>query len=241
LIKIAAAIAHGLHYELECVHVVAVPRSVSPAEARVDLQAAEPLRQLAMSYADHSGLSVHFQVRAAHEIGRALLEIISDRHIDLVLMGWHHPSLTPGRVISGVVDTLIRQALCQVVVVRPGRNLTFNHWLIPTAGGPNAQSAQTLLPGLIDAHVHSYGGARKDALRFGVTTVLDMFRPPFDFPEVETQRDSLSSTNQADLFSAGFLATEAGGHGTQYGIEVPTLSDSARRQPVACQGLRRAY
>jgi chloride channel protein, CIC family len=149
LIRMAAAIAQGLHYELECVHVVAVPRSVPPAEAQVDLQAVEPLRQLAMSYADHSGLSVHFQVRAAHEIGRTLLEIIRDRHIDLVLMGWHHPALTPGRVISGVVDTLIRQAPCQVLVVRPGRNLTFNHWLIPTAGGPNAQSAQKLLPGLI--------------------------------------------------------------------------------------------
>ena len=149
LIKIAAAIAHGLHYELECVHIVAVPRSVAPAEATIDLQGTEPLRQLVMSYAAHSGLSVHFQVRAAHEVGRALLEIIRDRHIDLVLMGWHHPNLTPGRVISGVVDTLIRQAPCQVVVVRPGRNLTFNHWLIPTAGGPNAQSAQALLPGLL--------------------------------------------------------------------------------------------
>jgi CIC family chloride channel protein len=149
LIKIAAAIAHGLNYELECVHVVSVPRSVAPAEAKVDLQGVEPLRRLAMSYAENSGLSVHFQVRAAHEIGRTLLEIIKKRHIDLVLMGWHHPTLTPGRVISGVVDTLIRQAPCQVVVVRPGRNLTFDRWLIPTAGGPNAQSAQKLLPGLL--------------------------------------------------------------------------------------------
>ncbi|MFQ4139779.1 chloride channel protein [Nodosilinea sp. PGN35] len=149
LIKIAAAIAHGLHYELECVHVVSVSRSVAPAEAKVDLQKVEPLRQLALSYAENSGLSVHFQVRAAHEIGRTLLEVIKERHIDLVLMGWHHPNLTPGRVISGVVDTLIRQAPCQVVVVRPGRNLTFDRWLIPTAGGPNAQSAQALLPGLL--------------------------------------------------------------------------------------------
>jgi CIC family chloride channel protein len=149
LIKIAAAIAHGLHYELECIHVVPVPRSVAPAEATVQLQRVEPLRQLALSYAQHSGLSVHFQVRAAHEIGRTLLEVIKERHIDLVLMGWHHPNLTPGRVISGVVDTLIRQAPCQVAVVRPGRNRTFDRWLIPTAGGPNAHSAQRLLPGLL--------------------------------------------------------------------------------------------
>ncbi len=85
---------------------------------------------------------------------------------------------------------------------------------------------QTLLPGLIDAHVHSFNSARSDALRFGVTTLLDMFRPPFDFDQVHAQRESLAPTAQADLFSAGFLATVEGGHGTQYGIAVPTLSDA---------------
>ncbi|MGF1567741.1 MAG: chloride channel protein [Nodosilinea sp.] len=149
LIKIAAAIAQSFHHELECVHVVKVPRSVSPAAARVDLREIEPLRQLAAEYDKTSGLSVHFEVRTAHEVGRTLLEVIKERHIDRVLMGWYHPNITPGRVISGVVDTLIRQAPCQVLVVRPGRNLTFDHWLIPTAGGPNAQSAQQLLPGLL--------------------------------------------------------------------------------------------
>lgn len=82
----------------------------------------------------------------------------------------------------------------------------------------------TLLPGLIDAHVHSFNSARQDALRFGVTTMLDMFRPPLDLEQVRSQRDALRPTDQADLFSAGFLATAEGGHGTQYGIDVPTLT-----------------
>ena len=91
-------------------------------------------------------------------------------------------------------------------------------------------NGQTLLPGLIDAHVHSYLDARQDALRFGVTTMLDMFRAPYDMTEVIAQRESTLATNQADLFSAGFLATAAGGHGTQFGIEVPTLSDPAQAE-----------
>ena len=36
----------------------------------------------------------------------------------------------------------------------------------------------TLLPGLIDAHTHSFGPALEEALNFGVTTVLDMFTEP---------------------------------------------------------------
>ncbi|MEB3313361.1 MAG: chloride channel protein [Cyanobacteriota bacterium] len=149
LLQIATALAQERQYELECIHVVLVPRQVPPAEATVDLGAVEPLIQLALSYSQGTGVSVHGQVRAAHEVGQTLLEVIRDRHIDLVLMGWHQANLTPGRVISGVVDTLIRQAPCPVLVLRPGRRLSFNRWLIPTAGGPNAQGAQALLPGLL--------------------------------------------------------------------------------------------
>lgn len=79
----------------------------------------------------------------------------------------------------------------------------------------------TALPGLIDSHVHSFGGAQADALRFGVTTMLDMFRAPTDFEAQHAARDSTAPTDRADLFSAGFLATAEGGHGTQYGIDVP--------------------
>lgn len=85
-------------------------------------------------------------------------------------------------------------------------------------------AGKTVMPGLIDAHVHSFGSARADALRFGVTTLLDMFRPPFDFARTHAERDDLAPTDRADLYSAGFLATAPGGHGTQYGIEVPTLT-----------------
>lgn len=85
-------------------------------------------------------------------------------------------------------------------------------------------SGKTALPGLIDAHVHSFGTAQEDALRFGITTMLDMFRPPQDFPRTHAERASLQASDRADLYSAGYLATAAGGHGTQYGIAVPTLA-----------------
>ncbi|MDE2772001.1 MAG: hypothetical protein OXI44_12680 [Bacteroidota bacterium] len=36
----------------------------------------------------------------------------------------------------------------------------------------------TLFPGLIDAHVHTFGTTLNDASRFGVTTILDRFTNP---------------------------------------------------------------
>ena len=85
-------------------------------------------------------------------------------------------------------------------------------------------SGRTLLPGLVDAHVHTWGAARRDALRFGVTTMLDMFSDASALAGLREERESLDATDRADLWSAGTLATAAGGHGTQYGMDIPTLA-----------------
>lgn len=66
----------------------------------------------------------------------------------------------------------------------------------------------TLLPGLIDSHVHTYLDGLQDALRFGVTTELEMmgFWKPEDRAMVR-ERDDI-----ADIRSAGFGVTAPNGH-----------------------------
>ncbi|MBN8480607.1 MAG: amidohydrolase family protein, partial [Xanthomonadales bacterium] len=83
---------------------------------------------------------------------------------------------------------------------------------------------RTVLPGLIDAHVHAWGDARRDALRFGVTTEVDMHGDAARLPLLKTQRDSRQETADADLWAAGTAVTAPGGHGTQYGFPIPTLA-----------------
>ena len=90
---------------------------------------------------------------------------------------------------------------------------------LPRIGG----NGRTLVPGLIDGHVHTFGSTLNDAVRFGVTTVLDQFTDPRLAASKRAARDTLARGNEADLFSAGMLATAASGHGTQYGIPVEPL------------------
>ena len=83
-------------------------------------------------------------------------------------------------------------------------------------------SGRTLLPGLIDAHTHSWGTALERAAVFGVTTQLDQFG------DLEMARASHGAEFQgAELFTAGTLVTSAGGHGTQFQPGVPTLDSAA--------------
>lgn len=80
-----------------------------------------------------------------------------------------------------------------------------------------------LMPGLIDAHIHAIQGL-DTALLFGVTTQLDMFMPPEANAAARAKTKAGGNTDIADLYSAGWLATVPGGHGTQFGAPVPTLA-----------------
>ncbi len=95
-------------------------------------------------------------------------------------------------------------------------------------------------PGLIDAHTHSYGSSLNDALRFGVTVSLDMFTDREVLPAARSARESRGPTEDADMFSAGMLATAPGGHGTQYGVAVEPLTapDQALEWVQGAQGGR---
>jgi len=113
------------------------------------------------------------------------------------------------------------------VVVQDGR---------VTAVGPNAAipagleildgHGKTVIPGLIDAHVHVFPGAQADALRFGVTTELDMFDIGQDIGAWKRQRASLARTNAADTWAAGIGVTNPGGHPSEFAPPgmMPTLA-----------------
>ncbi|MDI4643609.1 amidohydrolase family protein [Cohnella hashimotonis] len=67
----------------------------------------------------------------------------------------------------------------------------------------------TLLPGLIDAHVHTSIGGLRDALLFGVTTELEMNG---DFTERGRAIQLKNIDDVADVRSAGMAITAPGGH-----------------------------
>ncbi|RTE86611.1 MULTISPECIES: amidohydrolase family protein [Gammaproteobacteria] len=90
-------------------------------------------------------------------------------------------------------------------------------------------------PGLIDAHVHAWGNALVQTLSRGVTTVVDMFGDPNFLMQHRAQREVSEYTHNADIFGAGLLVTAPDGHGTQYGISVPTMSSPDQAEQLVEQ------
>jgi imidazolonepropionase-like amidohydrolase len=91
-------------------------------------------------------------------------------------------------------------------------------------------TGDTLLPGLIDSHTHDWGDSPKQALLFGVTTELNMAGMPEFAAELKQAEAEGKRLDSADILSAGFLATPPKGHGTEYGVPVPTLASAADAQ-----------
>jgi imidazolonepropionase-like amidohydrolase len=79
----------------------------------------------------------------------------------------------------------------------------------------------TVLPGLIDAHVHLVPGALQQSLTFGVTTVLDMFSKPGLVAESKRQA---ARPDVADVRSSGVGATAPDGHPSLMYAPFPTLT-----------------
>ncbi|MCC5626787.1 chloride channel protein [Nostoc sphaeroides CHAB 2801] len=150
LLKMAAAIARDRHYEIDCVQIMLIPRHSSPSETQVRTAKSRRLLRQAEVLAKKWQIPLHTQIRVTHDVAQAILETINEQNIDLILMGWKGTTSTPGRIFGNVVDTVIRQATCEVVLVKLGTiEQSFNRWLVPMAGGPNSPLAIKLLPALI--------------------------------------------------------------------------------------------
>ncbi|RZA36625.1 MAG: amidohydrolase [Lysobacteraceae bacterium] len=84
-------------------------------------------------------------------------------------------------------------------------------------------AGRTLLPGFIDAHTHAFRNHELPVL-FGVTTQVDMFTDVPTMKKAKLEMAHGGNSRRADLFSAGTLVTAPNGHGTQFGIAIPTIT-----------------
>ena len=156
LFQIAAGIARQHNYEIDCLHIIKVAKHTLPEQVAVDTRQGRKLLHRVERLGRQSHLSVHSEIRVAQDIADAILETVRQRHINLLVMGWQGETRSPGAIFGSATDILIRQVPCDLMLVKLGnsdyaypRSLKRSAtWLLPIAGGPNAQRAIAFLPGL---------------------------------------------------------------------------------------------
>jgi imidazolonepropionase-like amidohydrolase len=123
-----------------------------------------------------------------------------------------------GERVLPSTDVLVREGRISAV----GRNLAVPADIQVIDGGPN----RTLLPGLIDAHTHSYGTARRDAIRFGVTTQLEMMGL-----DLAMARALVDAAHAQRILAVAHVATQANAQ-TAIDAQVDGLVHISMDQPM---------
>jgi imidazolonepropionase-like amidohydrolase len=115
-------------------------------------------------------------------------------------------AITNARVFDG------ERAIDDQTVVIGGAHIDSVGGIVPAGANLIDAHGATLLPGLIDSHVHTDLDGLRDALLFGVTTELEM-----NGRWSSKQRQEITERKDiADLRSPGMGVTPKGGHPTQY-------------------------
>jgi imidazolonepropionase-like amidohydrolase len=119
------------------------------------------------------------------------------------------------RLFDGVRVSQHRSVLIENgIIVRDGDQ----HLKAPGAEIVSGEG-RTLLPGLIDAHVHIPRDAREalqQGMALGVTTQLDMYSSPDKLPVIKAL-EVADAPGLSDVRTAGMGATVPGGHPTTMG------------------------
>lgn len=149
----------------------------------------------------------------------------------LIAAGYHSLSASEAKKPTVIKDVRVfdgEKVLARATVVIEGGKIVAvgEKIAIPPDAEVTAGEEKTLLPGLIDAHVHVWDKAQlRQSLVFGVTAVIDMFTTNLRaLKDGQKAQEESGNADLAYLISPGNCLTAPGGHGTQFGPGIPTIT-----------------
>ena len=120
LLEIAGAIALYHQYEIECLQVICIPSHLDPAQAEVDTVNARQLMSKLETWGKTSNIALHSQIMVATDVSEAILEAVNKEHINLLIMGWRGKNMGLESIFGNIVDVLIKQVRCDLMLVKLG-------------------------------------------------------------------------------------------------------------------------
>ncbi|MCY7418726.1 MAG: universal stress protein, partial [Chloroflexi bacterium] len=173
----AALLAHG--GVLTALSIVEVPEGMSLSEGATRARQARRLLQRVLEFAP-DGVDLRTVVRIGRRAAEGIVELAAEDEADLVIFGWG--GRTAGRrgdpdepVFSATIDEVVRDAPCDIAVVKQRGNADVKRILVPVGGGPHAELALRFAAAL---------GARFDA----PVDALHVVAPDLD-PTLQSQAE----------------------------------------------------
>ncbi|PLX25305.1 MAG: hypothetical protein C0600_12210 [Ignavibacteria bacterium] len=145
LLDLAVPEARRRGMRLMAVSVVHVPPQVPIHEGIRFAHHKESLLTKATKIAAERGITLETDLIVAHRASDGILAAVSRHNAAALIMGWKGYTNSRDRIFGEIADRIIRHATCDLMVLKIGQKKSFEHCLLPTAGGPNAQLASTMV------------------------------------------------------------------------------------------------
>jgi APA family basic amino acid/polyamine antiporter len=144
LLRLAGVLAQQQAGEVLVLRVVVVPDQVPLEAGHRRAQASQALLERAMAQANEEGFAIQPMTRVARSVAQGILDTAQEESVRLIVLGWRGDTRSLGPSMGPVIDAVIRDAPCDVTVVKGHEEVQINKILVPTAGGPNAAKAARL-------------------------------------------------------------------------------------------------
>lgn len=155
LVTTAVDVARDRGLEILVVHVVEVPMqsSLEQAKASVETDHRETVVSETVEQARAAGLEATGLVRFAHDVAESLVNLAESDDVEAMLLGWHGRPRRRDVVLGSHVDTVLRDADCDVLAKRIDPDSgPVTSVFVPVAGGPHTDYAAEIAGAIARGH-----------------------------------------------------------------------------------------
>lgn len=239
LVKLGAALLDPRGGELTALGIGEVPEGMPLSEGATRARHARRLLQRVLDFAPE-GTPIHPIVRIGRHAAEGIVEAAAEQETDVIIFGWGgRSSGRDGRerkgrdgaptVISPTIDEVVREAPCDVAVVKQRGNLEVKRVLVPVRGGPHAELALRFAATIAERHgaeirvLHLLPSGVTQAIRAQAERALQVFVKQNVGVPVETllrettnvRTTILREAEKVDLVVMGASAVPGGDEGGQ--------------------------
>lgn len=144
LIRIAGRLAGARGGDVLALQVTVVPEPVPLDAGRGRAETGRKTLERALAVANAENLPVQTMTRVARSVAQGILDTAAEEETALIVLGWAGPTGSRAPSLGRIADAVLRDAPCDVLVVRGEDSAGLQRILVPTAGGPHALAAARL-------------------------------------------------------------------------------------------------
>jgi APA family basic amino acid/polyamine antiporter len=141
LIHLAAALVGDQEGEILPLRIVTLPEQVPLREGARIAREIESLLSWSLDGEDTGVVPVIPITRIARSVSQGIIETAAEEKCDLILLSWRGYTEAKGSILGQILDPVIENAPCDVVLIRGDVSSTVEKILVPTSGGPHAPIA----------------------------------------------------------------------------------------------------